>query len=155
MKVVRLLALAVLAGFPCVTAGATEPVLKVTTEIGSHSYALSDLDRFDQNEISTRTTWSDVEKKFSGPLVRDVLADSDMPLDAGFVLAKALNGYSVRIPVSEFIEMDVLLATRVDGNRIALEDRGPLRIIYDYSAVGPVKDSFWVWMLDEMVLVAE
>ncbi|WP_114095167.1 molybdopterin-dependent oxidoreductase [Thalassospira xiamenensis] len=159
MKVFKLLVLAVLAGFAGVyglsEVAARDFHLKVVTENGARSYALSDLDRLPQVELETETTWSRKKKIFSGPLVRDVLEASGIGNKELIVTAKAYNGYHVTIPVNEFYDWDVLLATRENGEPIPLDARGPIRFVYDFAEVGAGKDSYWIWMLQELSVSPE
>jgi hypothetical protein len=71
------------------------------------------------------------------------------------VTAKAYNGYHVTIPVNEFYDWDVLLATRENGEPIPLDARGPIRFVYDFAEVGAGKDSYWIWMLQELSVSPE
>ncbi|MCB0037787.1 MAG: hypothetical protein KDE51_27330, partial [Anaerolineales bacterium] len=46
----------------------------------------------------------------------------------------ALNDYAVDIPVEDTEMYPVLLATKIDGERMPVERFGPTRIIYPYHA---------------------
>jgi len=122
---------------------------------GTTNWEIEDLDAFEQVVLLTATTWSEEPIRFSGPLVRDVLKASGITNPSSILRATAYNGYHVDIPVAEFQEHDVVLASRANGELIPLEDRGPYRFVYDFSKVGAKKDSYWIWMLEKMVVLSE
>ena len=64
-------------------------------------------------------------------LVRDILAN--VGATGTSVGATALNDYTVTIPVSDFQDYDVILATRRDGEVLSVRDRGPVWIIYPWT----------------------
>jgi len=67
------------------------------------------------------------------------------------VTATAANDYSVEIPVSDFLDYDVILAITMDGERLTLRDKGPLWIVYprdDHPELSsPLINSRWIWQL--------
>ena len=102
--------------------------------------------------VTTGTDWTDGVSIFRGPLVRDVLKF------AGFedskrktITATASNDYSVEIPVDDFSDYEVILATEMDGKNLTLRDKGPLWIVYprdDHSELDdPVVNARWIWQL--------
>lgn len=139
---------------PC-GAQADQFALTVSDSNGSTIWEVQDLDALEQVELLTATTWSEKPIRFSGPLVRDVLKGSGITDPSDIIRATAYNGYHVDIPVAEFHDHDVLLASRANGELIRLEDRGPYRFIYDFSKVGAKKDSYWIWMLEKVVVLSK
>lgn len=112
-------------------------LLSITGRIGQPNAAqradfdLAMLDALPQHEVVTRTPWFKTERRFSGPLLRDVLAAAGA---RGKTLgAVALNDYKVEIPVEDTLAFRVLLATRLDGKTMAVRDKGPLFIVYPYD----------------------
>lgn len=98
-----------------------------------YSYTLDDLDAMAQVEIVTSNEFSDGAMTYSGPLARDVIP----ALDEGqftTVLVSAINDYQIEIPLSDFIEYDVVLSTRVNGKRLSRRDKGPIWIMYPIDA---------------------
>lgn len=129
--------------------------LTVSNNEGATNWQIKDLDALEQVELLTATTWSEKPIRFSGPLVRDVLKASGITDLSYTIRAMAYNGYHVDIPAAEFQEHDVVLASRANGDLIPLEDRGPYRFVYDFSKVGAKKDSYWIWMLEKVVVLSE
>lgn len=84
-----------------------------------------------QHSLSTHTPWDQGAKRFSGPLLRDVLAAAGA--EGRQLHAEALNRYVVDIPVEDTERYTVLLATRLDGQPMRVRDRGPLFVIYPFD----------------------
>ena len=54
--------------------------------------------------------------------------------DAETVDAVALNDYRAEIPATDFAAYGPILATRVDGTPLRVRDKGPLWVVYPWSA---------------------
>jgi len=109
-------------------------VLAVTGEIGAGEVAEFDLEMLEalpQHTTKTITPWYEGEITFTGPLLASVFDAVDGQGD--MVRVRALNDYSVEIPVTEIRDYPVILATRVDGKRFSIRDKGPLFVIYPFS----------------------
>ncbi len=112
-------------------------LLSITGRVGQTNapqradFDLAMLDALPQQELVTRTPWFKTVRRFSGPLLRDVLAAAGA---SGNTLgAVALNDYKVEIPVEDTLAFRVVLATRLDGKTMAVRDKGPLFIVYPYD----------------------
>lgn len=86
------------------------------------------LERLPQTSFVTRTPWFSQPRKFTGPLLRDVLRAAG---GQGQTLrVTALNDYRVDIPIDDIQRWDVLLARLLDDRPMSVRDKGPLFIIY-------------------------
>jgi hypothetical protein len=94
-------------------------------------FDLAMLDALAQHSFATSTPWYKEARKFSGPLLRDVLAAAGA--NGSTLGAIALNNYKVEIPADDAQKFKVLLATRMDDKTMAVRDKGPLFIIYPYD----------------------
>jgi hypothetical protein len=87
--------------------------------------------------------------RFSGPLVQTVLELAGA--EEGAVMhTAALNDYLVDVPVSDALDLPLMLATRMDGKRMSVANYGPTRFIYPTEGYGldPVTyDPRWIWQL--------
>lgn len=84
-----------------------------------------------QTEIVTKTPWYSTVRKFTGPLVRDVLGAAGARGEK--VVAVALNDYRVEIPFDDLVRHDVVLAVLMDGKPMQVRDKGPLFIMYPFD----------------------
>lgn len=81
--------------------------------------------------LSTKTPWTKGEINFQGVLLRDLM--TVLKVNGKNLTAYGLNGNSVRIPQSDYQKIDVIIATRSNGERLGIRERGPLWIIYPWS----------------------
>jgi len=81
--------------------------------------------------VATRTPWTEGVSQFSGPLGRELLEAVGASGDT--LVVEALNDYVAEIPVSDFINSDVILAMMRDGERLTVRDFGPIFILYPFD----------------------
>jgi hypothetical protein len=85
-----------------------------------------------QQSFSTRTPWYAQSRRFSGPLLRDVLKAAGASGTALRLIA--LNDYRVEMPFDDTQRYDVLLARLLDDQPMTVRDKGPLFAIYPFDA---------------------
>lgn len=105
-----------------------------------------------QHRIVTRTPWTDGIKLFEGIRLKALL--DEVAVEGSVLRAEGINGYRIDIPVSDADNFGVLIALRMDGERLLRRDKGPLWIVYPRDSVPAVRDerydSRWVWQLDKI-----
>ena len=112
-------------------------VLSLTGKVTQHNaggqvdFDMGQLAALPQHSFTTRTPWDKDARKFSGPLLRDVLVAAGAHGET--LQAIALNDYKVSIPVADARQYDVIIASAVDGQAMRVRDRGPLFIVYPYD----------------------
>ena len=85
-----------------------------------------------QQTFSTRTPWYPQSRRFTGPLLRDVLRAAG---SSGNTLRLiALNDYRVDMPFEDTQRHDVLLARLLDDQPMSVRDKGPLFVIYPFDS---------------------
>jgi len=98
----------------------------------SAEFDLAMLEKLPQRNFSTMTPWDTKPIKFTGPLLRDLLA---LAKAQGRTLkASALNDYQTSIPFDDATKYDVILAHRMNGEPIPVKTKGPLFIVYPYDS---------------------
>ena len=85
-----------------------------------------------QHSFITMTPWYPEKKKFTGPLLRDVLAA--VGSKGKTIKAVSLNHYKVEIPVSDTQQFPMILARLMDDKPMRIRDKEPLFIVYPYDA---------------------
>ncbi len=95
----------------------------------------ADIMAIDQTVVRTENEFVDGMVAFEGPLARDVLeaVDPNFAETVEIVKLIAVNEYAVEIPVTDFLEYDVLFALSADGQKFSLRDKGPIWVIYPMS----------------------
>ena len=99
------------------------------------------LERLPQQSFVTRTPWYAEAHKFSGPLLRDVLAACGA--EGSNLRATALNDYRVDLPFEDAQRFGVLLAVLLDDKPMAVRDRGPLFIIYPFDSNAQLRSTVY------------
>ncbi|WP_020406059.1 hypothetical protein [Hahella ganghwensis] len=114
---------------------------------------LTMLDSLPQFSVTTTTPWYDGQRKFTGPLARDLM--TLLGASGEQMKAMALNDYSITIPVEDFEKFNVVLATRIDGKTISVREKGPIFVIYPFDDhTELVSETYYqrcIWQLDRLV----
>jgi len=115
-------------------------------------FDLAMLERLPQHSFVTRTPWYSVPRKFTGPLLRDVLAACGA--QGSNVRAPALNDYHVDLPFDDAQRFDVLVARLLDDKPMAVRDKGPLFIIYPFDSSAELRTTVYysrsAWQLKSL-----
>lgn len=90
------------------------------------------LERLPQSSFRTRTPWYDGARKFTGPLLRDVLAAARAK--GSTLRAVALNDYRVDLPFDDALKHDVIVARLMDDQPMPVREKGPLFLIYPFDS---------------------
>lgn len=81
------------------------------------------------SDIHCVTTWSRYDNHWKGVSAFDLI-EAVKPLPAArFVIFHAYDNYTTNLPLHEFADDDVLLATHWEGKPITREHGGPVRVI--------------------------
>lgn len=123
----------------------------------THAYSREELAKaFPQVTVVTANDYSDGTRTFVGPRLRDVFAGITLKPEDQISLV-ALNDYAVKIPASDAIKYDVILATTLDGKEMTVRDKGPVWVIYPMSAHAELREPSYndrlVWQLSKVELL--
>lgn len=135
-------------------------VLTVSGKIGAKNteqaaqFDMAMLEALPQKTFTSRTPWDRQPIKFSGPLLRDVLAAAKAT--GSLLKAVATNDYSTTIPISDTKDFDMVLATRMNGQPIPPRTKGPLFIVYPYDSQpalqAPIYKDRSAWQLKQLMV---
>lgn len=112
-------------------------------------FDMAALEALPQTSFTTRTPWYARARRFTGPLLRDVL---DAAGARGSLLrVSALNDYRVELPFDDALRHDLILARLIDGQPMAVRDKGPLFMVYPFDAHPELRSAVYysrsVWQL--------
>ena len=135
------------------TAIAQEQVMLTITNVsGNVIVELTEEELFamEQTSIFTENECVDGLVEFSGPLARDIIALlGDAEIEA--LKLTATNDYSVKVPVSDIMEYDVIFAMMQDSVRFSARDKGPIWVIYPMTDHVELQDRIYndrlIWQL--------
>ncbi len=102
--------------------------ISVTNSADGARFDLDMLDALPQGRFEGETPWTKGSSVFTGPLGSAVLAA--VGASGSNMRVSALNDYSADIPVSDFRDHAVILATRHDGAPMPVRDKGPIWVLY-------------------------
>ena len=81
------------------------------------------------SDVHCVTRWSRFDNGWAGVLVRDLLTRAEPLPVAAFALAHAYGGYSANLPLDALLADDAILAHTHEGEPLAPEHGGPLRLV--------------------------
>jgi hypothetical protein len=121
---------------------------------GRLNFDLQTLERLPQHQFTTMTPWSDKPIHFSGPLLRDVLKVTGA--QGVSIRATAINDYRINIPVDDALRFDMIVATRMNGERMSVRDKGPLFVVYPFDSQPSLQHARYyersIWQLKSLDL---
>lgn len=119
---------------------------------GRACFDRSMLEAFPETVIETTTPWTDGVQEFRGVVASDLL--DYVGIEGDELYSIALNGYRVRIPLSDLEQYPVLLAMKRNGQRMTVRDYGPIWLVYprdDFPEIAAeVHNPKWIWQLKEL-----
>lgn len=107
----------------------------------SAQFDMAMLEALPQRSFATRTPWYPQPRRFTGPLLRDVLAAAGA--QGSTLRLVALNDYRVDMPFDDAQRYDVLLARLLDERPMAVRDKGPLFVIYPFDERAELRNSVY------------
>jgi hypothetical protein len=128
--------------------------ISTTNQNGAAAFDLALLKSLPMVTLKTTTPWTEGENEFEGVRMRDLL--DRLGGQGTQVTAAAIDEYQTDIPIADFRDYDVVLAYAMNGTPLPPDDKGPLWIVYPFSA-NPVlqKDLFFarcVWQVSRMTV---
>lgn len=109
----------------------------VTNQGGAATFDMAMIEALPQRTFVTNTPWDKQPTKFTGPLLRDVLAAAKA--QGKTLTALALNDYKTTIPVDDAYTYDVIVAHRINDQPIPVRTKGPLFIVYPFDTKPELK----------------
>ena len=114
------------------------------------AFDMAMLERLPPTSFSTRTPWYAQARRFTGPLLRDLLSAAGS--HGTLMRAGALNGYRVDIPVDDALRYDLLVARLLDDKPMTVREKGPLFIIYPFDQQASLRNALYysrcAWQLN-------
>jgi hypothetical protein len=135
-------------------------ILSVSGKIGAKNkgelavFDMAMIEALPQHSFTTRTPWYDKPMKFTGPLLKDVLAL--VKASGTTVSAVAINDYKINIPVEDLGKHGVLMARLIDDKPIPVRSKGPLFVVYPFDKSSELRSSVYyersIWQLKALDL---
>lgn len=98
------------------------------------SYSPEQLEGFTSYQLQTKTPWREETTSFEGVLLNDLLGAHGLH-DVEAIVVTAENDYATTIPRELWMDIEVLVATRVDGRPHTRRARGPIQFVIDLETM--------------------
>jgi hypothetical protein len=102
--------------------------------------------------LVTSTPWTEGRPVFEGVPMRALV--ERLGAEGKTATVVALNDYRMQIPVADFLQYPVLLASKMNGNTLRIRDKGPLWLIYPQDDFAELRNkptqAKWVWQIKEI-----
>lgn len=98
---------------------------------GKAEFDLAMLEKLKGRTATVRTPWADGETVFEGPLMAAILDAAGAK--GSTLLVKAINDYVAEVPFDDMYAYPVILASKRNGKRMTVRDKGPLFVIYPFD----------------------
>lgn len=135
-------------------------ILTITGKVGETNapsgaaFDLAMLEKLPQQTFTTNTPWEKTPIKFTGPLLRDVLAA--VKANGSTLKALALNDYQTTIPADDATRFNVIVAHQMNDKPIPVSTKGPLFIVYPYDSLEELRSSKYydrsAWQLKSLTV---
>lgn len=135
-------------------------ILTITGNVGEKNspqgavFDLAMIEKLPQRSFTTMTPWEKTPVKFTGPLLRDVLAAAKV--QGKTIKAAALNDYATTIPLDDAQKFDMVLAHKMNDASIPVRTKGPLFIVYPYDTKDELRSTQYyersAWQLKSLTI---
>lgn len=135
-------------------------VLSISGNIGRRNagdrmdFDMAALSALPQRSFTTATPWFKEPAKFTGPLLRDVLAQAESK--GTLLTAVALNDYKVDLPFEDAQRWDVVVARLLNDKPMSTRDKGPLFIVYPFNESSELRSERYfsrsAWQLRSLIV---
>ena len=135
-------------------------VLTISGKIGESNspqgaqFDMAMIEKLPQHSFTTLTPWLKQPVKFTGPLLRDVLAA--VKAQGTVIKAVALDDYQSSIPVEDAMKFDMVMAHKMNGQPIPVKTKGPLYLLYPFDANPELRSAVYYerspWQLKSLTL---
>lgn len=113
------------------------------------SYSPSQLEEFTTYRMTTTTPWRDKPADFEGIALSDLLKAHNLD-GASVISVTAENDYETTLSRALLDEVNILVATRVNGLAHSRRARGPIQFVIghdDFASSNLTSESNFVWMV--------
>ncbi|GGY06306.1 molybdopterin-dependent oxidoreductase [Paludibacterium paludis] len=128
--------------------------ITVRNETDKAVFDMAMLEKLPQRSFSTHTPWHKEAHTFTGPLLKDVLAQAGA--EGKNLKALAINDYKTLIPVEDAMRFDVIIARLMDGKPMPVREKGPLFIIYPFDSSEMLRSELYygrsAWQLKALII---
>lgn len=105
------------------------------------NFDMAMIERLPQVSFVTRTPWYGQPRRFTGPLLRELLRRAGA--QGTMLRLRALNDYRVDMPFEDPQRYDLIVARLLDGAPMPVRDKGPLFAVYPFDAQPELRNAVY------------
>jgi hypothetical protein len=110
------------------------------------------LEELGTTQFTTSTPWYDGPVTFEGVRMSHLM--DVLGAQGDTLIATAMNDYETRIPLSDVVDFNVLMAMKRNGEYMPVRDKGPLFIVYPFDTDPVLKNQRYygrcAWQLSQI-----
>jgi hypothetical protein len=130
--------------------------VRVTNDGGRLLLDLPTLEQLGLIRYSVEDPWLKRNVSYTGVLLSDLVKLLRPATSATTMHLTALDDYEVDVALADVERWPIMLATRLDGKRMAIDKGGPTRIVFPYGLVSGIdkleyKD-LWIWNIKSITV---
>lgn len=136
------------------TANVSAESLKVTSEDGEvlATFDQISIEALGMQELQTETPWTDGVVTFEGVSIKKILSEAG--ISGKGVSGLSMDDYAASLSAEVIETFDPIVATRMNGEPMVLENKGPFWIMFDFddmpSNTSIEMRNLAVWHLNEL-----
>lgn len=128
--------------------------------LSDHAFDLDQLDLLPQDRIITATPWTHGPQSFTGPPLATLAGlEANRGRRVRAVRVSSWADWTVTIPASDWERLNVILATRLNGQTMRVRDKGPYWIMYPIGDTRDVDMQMYqarmMWQVKSLEFVVE
>lgn len=129
-----------------------QPVLTIDNENKSIKLTLADIEKLPMHQTTLKTQWG-MNGTFQGVMMSDLIEKYKLK-GARRIVFTALDNYIAGLTMSEINGSPSFLATRLNGQAIPLDNKGPLILLWpakeEAVLQGKASSSSWIWSVSKI-----
>lgn len=122
-------------------------ILETTPE----TVTVLDLEKLPLTGYAVNDPYVEERVEYRGVTLKDLVEGYAKPTTQKMVLV-AIDDYKVEFTRDEWTRWDILLATRMNGKYMELEEKGPAKIVMPYDTAEDINQTsytpFWIWEIN-------
>lgn len=130
-----------------------QSVLTLVVDSQKYPVTLAELENMPMYQASLKTYWG-MSGVFQGVRMSDFLARFKIGKNTKHLVFHALDNYTSALSFGEFSKSSAMLATRLNGQPIALTNKGPFILLWPEKAESALNGtstlSSWIWSISEI-----
>lgn len=123
----------------------------------SETFDMTAFEALPQTTVHTATPWTSGVQTFTGVLLSSLAERGGRPIREARVVA--LNDYSATIPAADWKAHGIVVASRHNGERMRIRDKGPFWIVYPIGDAAELDQQIYharmVWQIKAITFFVE